>query len=186
MMLHWLGFIGWSLLRDWSEAAPPFPAGGLGESPETAAGSTDSGLGSDLARGCSISTVRVVTSAVTTSMSAASSGASSPPVAIGQTVRTPSLIQRERSICRGNFLYISLPSSLARAARFISQEMRIVPNLDGNGFVNLGRSSSNLSVAEMAQLIELILAFCAERGVVIFDSDQGGAGANNPRAEVAA
>lgn len=68
----------------------------------------------------------------------------------------------------------------------LNQEMRIVPNLDGNGFVNLGRSSSNLSVAEMAQLIELILAFCAERGVVIFDSDQGGAEAKNLRAEVAA
>jgi hypothetical protein len=27
----------------------------------------------------------------------------------------------------------------------LKREMRIVPNLDGNGFVNLGRSSSDLS-----------------------------------------
>lgn len=62
----------------------------------------------------------------------------------------------------------------------LNQEMRIVPNLDGNGFVNLGRSSSNLSVPEMAQLIELILAFCAERGVVIFDSGRDGEVVNSP------
>lgn len=68
----------------------------------------------------------------------------------------------------------------------LNQEMRIVPNLDGNGFVNLGRSSSNLSVAEMAQLIELILAFCAERGVVIFDSGNEGGEVPNKASPVAA
>lgn len=47
----------------------------------------------------------------------------------------------------------------------LNQEMRLVPNLDGNGFVNLGRSSSNLSKAEMTNLIELIQSFAAERGV---------------------
>jgi len=68
----------------------------------------------------------------------------------------------------------------------LNQEMRLVPNLDGNGFVNLGRSSSNLSKAEMSDLLELIFKFGAERGVQFHDGDQGGAGANNPRAEVAA
>lgn len=62
----------------------------------------------------------------------------------------------------------------------LNQEMRIVPNLDGNGFVNLGRSSSNLSKAEMTDLIELILAFCAERGVTIFDGDRDGEAVNSP------
>jgi len=47
----------------------------------------------------------------------------------------------------------------------LTREMRIVPNLDGTGFVNLGRSSSKLSVAEMSDLIELIYAFGAQHGV---------------------
>lgn len=51
----------------------------------------------------------------------------------------------------------------------LNTEMRIVPNIDGTGFVPLGRSSSNLSIAEMIELIELILAFGAERGVTFSD-----------------
>lgn len=47
----------------------------------------------------------------------------------------------------------------------LSREMRLVPNLTGDGFVNLGRSSSNLSKQEMSELIELIEAFAAEHGV---------------------
>jgi hypothetical protein len=42
---------------------------------------------------------------------------------------------------------------------------RIVPNLDGSGFVNLGTRSSDLSVEEMSDLIELIHAFAAKRGI---------------------
>ena len=48
----------------------------------------------------------------------------------------------------------------------LNQEMRLVPNIEGNGFVNLGRSSSDLSKAEMGDLIELIFAFGAKHGVV--------------------
>lgn len=51
----------------------------------------------------------------------------------------------------------------------LKRELRIVPNIDGNGFVNLGRSSSDLSKAEMSELIELILAFGAQHGVVFKD-----------------
>jgi hypothetical protein len=47
--------------------------------------------------------------------------------------------------------------------------MRIVPAIDGRGFVNLGRSSSKLSVGEMCDLIELIQAFGAQHGVVFHD-----------------
>lgn len=43
---------------------------------------------------------------------------------------------------------------------------RMVPNIDGDGFVNLGRSSSDLSKEEMSDLIELILAFGAQHSVV--------------------
>lgn len=41
----------------------------------------------------------------------------------------------------------------------------VVPNLDGTGFVVLGQSTSNMSKAEMSDLLELISAFGAERNV---------------------
>lgn len=47
----------------------------------------------------------------------------------------------------------------------LKRELRMVPNIDGSGFVNLGRSSSDLSKAEMADLITLIEAFGASHGV---------------------
>jgi hypothetical protein len=67
----------------------------------------------------------------------------------------------------------------------LKSEMRIVPNLDGTGFVNLGRSSSDLTKVEMGDLQELIAAFGAREGVVFGDEEvnsQGRSGANNPRA----
>ena len=48
----------------------------------------------------------------------------------------------------------------------LNQEMRVVPNISGNGFVPLGRSSSQLSVAEMKELQDLIEAFGAQHDVV--------------------
>lgn len=47
----------------------------------------------------------------------------------------------------------------------LKREVRMVPNLDGNGFVSLGRSSSDLSRGEMSDLMELISAFGARHGV---------------------
>lgn len=47
----------------------------------------------------------------------------------------------------------------------LKREIRMVPNIDGNGFVNLGRSSSDLSKDEMTDLIELIFAFGANHSV---------------------
>jgi hypothetical protein len=47
----------------------------------------------------------------------------------------------------------------------LKQEMRIVPNMEGNGFVQLGRSSSDLSKEEMTDLLSLIYAFGAGHGV---------------------
>lgn len=44
-------------------------------------------------------------------------------------------------------------------------ELRIVPNIAGNGFVNL-RRSSDLSKEEMSGMMELIAAFGAEHGIV--------------------
>ena len=51
----------------------------------------------------------------------------------------------------------------------LNQEMRLVPNIEGNGFINLGRSSSRLSKAEFSDLIELLYAFGAEKNVVWTD-----------------
>jgi hypothetical protein len=52
----------------------------------------------------------------------------------------------------------------------LKSELRLVPNINGTGFVNLGRSSSDLTVAEMGDLMELIAAFGANRGVVFHDA----------------
>jgi hypothetical protein len=45
------------------------------------------------------------------------------------------------------------------------KKLDVVPNLDGTGFVALGMSTSTMSVREMRDLIELMFAFGAERGV---------------------
>jgi hypothetical protein len=45
------------------------------------------------------------------------------------------------------------------------KKLTVVPNLDGSGFVALGVSTSRMSKAEMSDLIELMFAFGAERGV---------------------
>jgi hypothetical protein len=45
------------------------------------------------------------------------------------------------------------------------QGQKVVPGIDG-GFVVLGASSRDLSVSECGDLMELIAAFGAERGVI--------------------
>ena len=54
----------------------------------------------------------------------------------------------------------------------LKRDLRLVPNLDGTGFVNLGRSSSDLSKEEMSDLIELIFEFGARNGVVFFEPER--------------
>lgn len=51
----------------------------------------------------------------------------------------------------------------------LKRELRMVPNLEGTGFVNLGRSSSDLSKDEMTDLMELIAAFGASHGITFHD-----------------
>lgn len=53
----------------------------------------------------------------------------------------------------------------------LKRESRIVPNINGDGFVSLGQSSSDLSKDEMSQLMEIIAAFGAEHGVQFHDPD---------------
>lgn len=45
------------------------------------------------------------------------------------------------------------------------RKLQVVPNLDGSGFVALGLSTSQMSKAQLSELMELIAAFAAERGV---------------------
>lgn len=54
----------------------------------------------------------------------------------------------------------------------LKREVRMVPNLEGTGFVSLGRSSSDLGKGEMSDLIELIFKFGAEHGVVFQEQEQ--------------
>lgn len=49
----------------------------------------------------------------------------------------------------------------------LNREMRAVPNLDGTGFVQLGRKTSKLTVSEMTDLMTLIEAFAAQRGIAL-------------------
>lgn len=48
----------------------------------------------------------------------------------------------------------------------LKRELRMVPNLDGTGFVNVGRSSSDLTKGEMGDLMTVIEAFGASHGVI--------------------
>lgn len=49
------------------------------------------------------------------------------------------------------------------------RKLSVVPNLDGTGFVALGLSTSRMSKRELGELMDLIEAFGAERGVVWSD-----------------
>ena len=54
----------------------------------------------------------------------------------------------------------------------LKREVRAVPNIDGTGFVNLGRSSSDLSKDEMGDLMTIIEAFGAKHGVKFQDEQE--------------
>jgi hypothetical protein len=67
----------------------------------------------------------------------------------------------------------------------MKREVRIVPNLDGTGFVNLGRSSSDLGKQEMSDMMELIAAFGANHGVKFHDNDALSSGETGRQGETA-
>lgn len=50
----------------------------------------------------------------------------------------------------------------------LKSEMRMVPNINGDGWVQLGRSSSDLSREEFSDLIEIIHMFGARAGVEFY------------------
>lgn len=49
----------------------------------------------------------------------------------------------------------------------LNREMRVVPNIDGTGFVQLGRKTSRLTKGEMSDLMALIEAFAAQHGIEV-------------------
>lgn len=57
----------------------------------------------------------------------------------------------------------------------LKREVRAIPNLDGTGFVNIGRSSSDLTKSEMGDLMTIIEEFGARHGVVFHDGEQAAA-----------
>lgn len=52
------------------------------------------------------------------------------------------------------------------------RKARVVPGIDGGSFVPLGMRTSDMTKEEMTNLLELIAAFGAERGVVFQDSER--------------
>lgn len=53
------------------------------------------------------------------------------------------------------------------------REVQFLPALDGTTFVPWGQSSSDLSKAEMTELIEFIICWCAENGVQFREFNEG-------------
>lgn len=64
-----------------------------------------------------------------------------------------------------NGIYLSSEDWKLMALDALGHELRMVPNLNKNGYVNLGRSSSRLTKQEFADLIELLYAIGAKYGV---------------------
>ena len=53
----------------------------------------------------------------------------------------------------------------------LDRESRMVPNLDGNGFVSLGRSSSALGKEDFSDLLSIVYAWCAKEGINLSNGD---------------
>lgn len=52
------------------------------------------------------------------------------------------------------------------------RKARVVPGIDAGTYVPLGMRTSDMSKAEFSELLELINAFAAERGVVLHDEER--------------
>jgi len=64
----------------------------------------------------------------------------------------------------------------------LGEEVTFLPTLDGTGMFPLGLSTRELSVSRFAELMELILAWCAREGLTIehFDGQERGGGNTVP------
>lgn len=58
----------------------------------------------------------------------------------------------------------------------LGHELQMLPTLAGDGFFPMGLSTSKLTVSQFTDLIEFILAWCAEQGLEIKHFDGQGVG----------
>ncbi|QHJ75938.1 MAG: hypothetical protein [Caudoviricetes sp.] len=54
----------------------------------------------------------------------------------------------------------------------LGQEMKFLPKLSGQGFLPLGHRSSELSVREMSELMELMEAWCAQNHIALTEPNE--------------
>ena len=52
------------------------------------------------------------------------------------------------------------------------REVQFIPSLDGSTFIPWGQRSSDLSKAEMSELLEFIISWCAQNGVKLHDRQE--------------
>lgn len=57
--------------------------------------------------------------------------------------------------------------------RQLMHEAELVPSIDGDGYVRLNRSTTDLSIDEMSMLIELVHQFGANHGVIFHEPEDG-------------
>ncbi len=83
-----------------------------------------------------------------------------------QNARFYAMLSQIASQCEWHGLKLSVQDWKILFLSALKMELRMVPNLDGNGIVSLGRSSSDLSKSEMSDSMELISAWAANKVVV--------------------
>lgn len=66
-------------------------------------------------------------------------------------------------------------------------EMKMMPNLEGDGFFPIGHRSSQLTVSQFRDLLELMLAWTAREGIEVkhFDEGRDRDGVNSPARDAA-
>jgi len=88
-------------------------------------------------------------------------------------------IMRQRPEHRG--IRMSMEAYKAVFMHALGDELKMIPSLDGSGFVPVGLSTSALSVRRFNDLMEVIFAWCAREGLTVkhFDAARDLGSANN-------
>jgi hypothetical protein len=63
-------------------------------------------------------------------------------------------------------------SEIAVQKKHCGREVQFIPSLDGSTFIPWGQSSSDLTKAEMSDLLEFIVSWCAQNGVKLHDRQE--------------
>lgn len=92
-----------------------------------------------------------------------------PQRSLDQNARLWAMLTEVADQCRHHGLRLSADDWKRLFMDQLDRELRLVPNLDGNGFVSLGQSTSKLSKQEMSDLMELIAAYGAAHDVEFKD-----------------